>query len=126
MFVNNKILFIFINKLKLKLKDKFMWRNKKEDSTGNTCQKITRIREVKNKYDEDIMVILYPSPSNIFPTRGMEFFSHPSNPSLPFLASPQKEQGDHSPCLPLQSSWTVHPLKRTGPQWANPTHPAHF
>jgi len=24
MFVNNKILFIFINKLKLKLKDKFM------------------------------------------------------------------------------------------------------
>ena len=33
MFVNNKILFIFINKLKLKLKDKFMWRNKKEDST---------------------------------------------------------------------------------------------
>jgi len=33
MFVNNKILFIFINKLKLKLKDKFMWRNKKEDNT---------------------------------------------------------------------------------------------
>jgi len=33
MFINNKILFIFINKLKLKLKDKFMWRNKKEDTT---------------------------------------------------------------------------------------------
>jgi len=39
MFINNKILFIFINKLKLKLKDKFMWRNKKEDSTVWTCVK---------------------------------------------------------------------------------------
>ena len=62
------------------------------------------------------MVILYPSPSNLFKSRGMKFFSHPSIPSLSFpCITKKKKKVDHRPCLPLQSSWTVNPFKRTWP-----------
>ena len=38
---------------------------------------MTKIKEIKNKYNEDKMVILYPSPSNLFKSRWMEFLVIP-------------------------------------------------
>ena len=42
-----------------------------------------RIKNI-NKYNEDKIVILNQSLSNLFKNRGMEFFNHPSIPSLSF------------------------------------------
>jgi len=65
---------------------------------------MTKVEEGKNKYNEDKVIISYPSPFNLYNPSGMEFFNNSSISRLSFSCITQKEQGAHPLCLALHSS----------------------